>query len=127
MRLGRATREVERQLQTARLKAVSANRPLRVRFNFPAVWQLRIIEVTGVAATDLDGNRCDEARFPFHGPNDADPATPALDGPVRMLHFTITLTGVAPAVLAERHDARSCRRGGNADRNARYPDRIQGP
>ena len=93
MRLGMAIREVERQLQTARLKAISANRPLRVRFNCPAVGQLRIIEVTGVAVTDLDGNRCDETRFPFPGPNDADPATPALDGPVRMLHFTITLTG----------------------------------
>ena len=34
-----------------------------------------------MAATDLDGNRCDETRFPFTGPNDADPATPALVNP----------------------------------------------
>jgi hypothetical protein len=35
MRLGQGAREVERELQTARLKAVTTNRPVRVRFNCP--------------------------------------------------------------------------------------------
>ena len=93
MRLGMATREVEQQLQTAQMRAVSANRALRIRVNCPSQRQLRIVEVTGVSATDLDGNRCDDTLFPFPGPNDTDPATPSLDGPVRTLHPAVTLTG----------------------------------
>lgn len=93
LRLGMATREVERQLQSARLRAVSANRPLLVRMNCPGIGQLRVVEVTGVATTDGDANRCDENSFPYPGPNDSDRATPELDGPVRTLHFSVTLSG----------------------------------
>ena len=93
MRLGFATREVERQLQSARLRSVSTNRPLAVRLNCPTAGQLRVVEITGVASTDGDANRCDENRFPYPGPNDADPATPAVDGPVRRLHTSIALSG----------------------------------
>ena len=93
VRLGMATREVERQLQSARLRAVSANRPLLVRMSCPGVGQLRVVEITGVATTDGDANRCDETRFPYPGPKDSDRATPELDGPVRTLHFTVTLSG----------------------------------
>ena len=35
MRLGVSARDVERELQFARLKAVSTNRPMRIRFNAP--------------------------------------------------------------------------------------------
>ena len=42
MRLGMAMRDVERALQTARLRSVSTNRPLRVRLNCPAPGQLRV-------------------------------------------------------------------------------------
>ena len=93
MRLGVATRAVERELQSARLRAVSSNRQLAVRINCPGAGQLRIVEITGVAATDRDANRCDESRYPYPGPNDADPATPAVDGPVRRLHASLTLSG----------------------------------
>ncbi len=93
MRLGIATREVERALQTARMRSVSANRPMQVRLNCPAVGQLRIVEVTGVAATDAATNRCDETAFPFPGPQDADLATPEHDGPLVRLHFTVSLAG----------------------------------
>ena len=75
LRLSMATREVERQLQSARLRAVSANRPLLVRMNCPGIGQLRVVEVTGVATTDGDANRCDENSFPYPGPNDSDRAT----------------------------------------------------
>ena len=93
MRLGMALRDVEREMQTARLKSVSANRPLRVRFNCPAVGQIRIVEITGVAATDSAANRCDETAFPYPGPRDTNPATPAHDGPVRRLHFSVSVAG----------------------------------
>jgi len=36
LELGNATRAIERELQTARMRAVSANRPMRVKFNCPA-------------------------------------------------------------------------------------------
>lgn len=93
MRLGMATRDVERALQTARLRSVSTNRPLRVRLNCPAPGQLRVVEVTHIAATDEDANRCDETRFPFPTPTDSDPVTPAHDGPVRTLPTPVTITG----------------------------------
>ena len=94
MRLGIATREVERALQTARIRSVSANRPMQVRLNCPALGQLRIVEVTGVATTDTATNRCDEAIFPFPGPDDADLATPEHDGPLVRLHFTVSVAGL---------------------------------
>lgn len=94
MRLGAATRAVERELHSARLRSVSTNRRLAVRLNCPAAGQLRVVELTGDDAVDGDTNRCDERRFPYPGPNDADPATPAVDGPVRRLHTSIRLTGV---------------------------------
>lgn len=93
MRLGIATREVERALHTARMRSVSANRRMQVRLNCPALGQLRIVEVTGVATTDTAANRCDEAVFPFPGPQDADLATPEHDGPLVRLHFTVSVAG----------------------------------
>lgn len=77
-----AARLVERELQTARLKAVTASRALRVRFNCPAAGQFRVLEVTGVATTDNSANRCSPTAFPFPGPNDTLRATPSLDSPV---------------------------------------------
>src|SRR5437899_10320657 len=41
LKLGMATRDVQSELQTARLKAVSANTYMRVRFNCPAAGQFR--------------------------------------------------------------------------------------
>lgn len=92
-RLGAATRDVERELQTARLKAVSTNRRLRVRLNCPVAGQVRVIELTGVTATDGAVNRCDPNVYPYPGPRDQDAATPMHDGPVRQLFSSITVTG----------------------------------
>lgn len=89
-----ATRIVERELQTARLKAVSKNRPMRVRFNCPGPGQIRIVELTGVTSTDTASNRCDESAFPYPGPPDSDPATPANDGPIRRLPLLATVEGL---------------------------------
>lgn len=52
LELGNATREVERELQTARLRSVSANRPMRVKLNCPVDGQYRLVEVTGVASVE---------------------------------------------------------------------------
>jgi len=88
-----AARRVERELQTARLKAVTASRALRVRFDCPAAGQLRILEVTGIATTDDAANRCDPVAFPSPGPNDMLRATPSLDSPVIYLPEGTTVTG----------------------------------
>ncbi len=85
LELGNATREVERELQTARMRAVSANRPMRLKLNCPQDGQYRLVEVTGVVATDGAGSRCDEALYGFPGPRDNDRATPEHDGPLRRL------------------------------------------
>src|SRR5687767_6870103 len=46
-RLGMETRNVERELQSARLSAVAANRPIRMRFNCPSVGRYRRVELIG--------------------------------------------------------------------------------
>lgn len=86
MRLRQSAREVEREIQSARNKAVLNNRPMRVRFNCPAAGELRVVELLGTptvpAAADLAANRCGESTYPYP-PADRDSATrPNLDGPV---------------------------------------------
>ena len=88
-----AARVVERTMQNARLKAVSASRSMRVKFNCPSAGQLRILEVTGVAGTDNAGNRCSPTAFPSPGPVDALRSTPSLDSPVIDLPTGATVTG----------------------------------
>ena len=94
MRLGIATRELERALQTARMKSVSSNRPMQVRLNCPGVGQLRMIEVTGIPTVDSDPNRCDDTSYPYPGPEDSSILTPEGDGPMIVyLHFTVAVAG----------------------------------
>jgi Tfp pilus assembly protein FimT len=88
-----AARQVERELQTARLKAVTASRALRVRLDCPAVGQLRVLEVTGISTTDDAANRCDPTAFPSPGPDDTLRSTPSLDSPVVYLADGATVTG----------------------------------
>ncbi len=87
-----ATRDLERELQTARLKAVSANRRLQVRFNCPAAGQFRMVEITGDAMVDTASNRCSQSIYPYPTPKDNDPATPEFDGPVRHLPGGVAVT-----------------------------------
>jgi hypothetical protein len=62
MRLGMSARDVERELQFARLKSVSTNRPMRIRFNCPVAGQFRVVELIGTPrvplAADGAANRC---------------------------------------------------------------------
>jgi Tfp pilus assembly protein FimT len=93
-KLGQTLREVERELQTARLKSVTANRPMRVRFNCPAAGQYRMVELIGTpsvpAAADDAANRCQESTYPSPA-GDNNPLTrPNHDGPMRRLPTGIT-------------------------------------
>jgi prepilin-type N-terminal cleavage/methylation domain-containing protein len=91
MKLGSAAREVERELQGARLKAVSVNRTMRVRLNCPTAGYFRTVEYLG-NATDTDPNRCLMTAFPFPA-SDTDLSTrPNHDGPVRTLTSGATVS-----------------------------------
>lgn len=85
IKLSEATRTVERELQSARLMAVSKNRVLRVRMNCPSTGYLRTVEFVGTPAIDDATDRCMTTNFPFP-PRDNDLMTePNFDGPVRTL------------------------------------------
>lgn len=101
MRVGMSARAVERQLQTARLRAVSANRVMRVRFNCPGAGQFRMVELIGTpsaqTAADADtagATRCSLANYPH-----PDQATgvfdiPNYDGPIVLLEPQVEFVGV---------------------------------
>jgi hypothetical protein len=100
MRLGMSVREVERELQFARLKAVSTNRPMRVRFDCPSAGNVRVVELLGMPtkpdANDADAvlNRCSETAYPYR-PTGADQSRltrPNNDGPVRTIYSGTTFT-----------------------------------
>ncbi|MDA1092233.1 MAG: prepilin-type N-terminal cleavage/methylation domain-containing protein [Acidobacteria bacterium] len=89
LELANGTREVERELQTARMRAVAANRPMRIKLNCPNNGQYRLVEVTGLASTDDAAGRCDESLYGYPGPRDNLRATPEHDGPLRHLDSSI--------------------------------------
>ena len=89
-KLNAATRLVERELQTARLKAVSTNSILRVRTNCPSAGYVRTVEVLG-SAVDLAPNRCSTDAYPFQ-PDDELATRPNFDGPARILPLETTVT-----------------------------------
>ena len=97
-RLGTSVRAVERELQFARLKAVSSQSPMRIRFNCPAANQVRAVELIGTSLNpdpaDSATNRCDEKVYPY-SPTGADKSRltrPNNDGPVRQLQTDVTFT-----------------------------------
>jgi prepilin-type N-terminal cleavage/methylation domain-containing protein len=83
-KLNAAGRELERELQGARLRAVTNNRLLRVRLNCPAAGYYRTVEVLGTAA-DSASNRCLPSAYPFPAPDTDLMTRPNFDGPVRVL------------------------------------------
>jgi Tfp pilus assembly protein FimT len=98
MRLGMAVRDVERELQFARLKSVAVNRPMRIRFDCPVAGQLRVIELIGSSAlpdandADTYTNRCNETTYPYHPAGGDRLRRPSNDGPVRYLQAGTTFT-----------------------------------
>jgi type II secretory pathway pseudopilin PulG len=98
LRLSQGLREVERELQTARLKAVTSNRPIRVRFNCPVATEYRMVELIGTpsipAAADASLDRCKETSYPMGG--DGNPLTrPNHDGPQKTLPRSVTFGSAA--------------------------------
>ena len=92
MRVGMSARAVERQLQMARLKAVSTNRTMRVRFNCPDARQYRMVELIGTpklhAADDAEGTaatRCGYGKYPHPDPERGVFDIPNHDGPIQVL------------------------------------------
>ena len=89
LRLGQGAREVERELQTARLLAVTTNRPIRVRFDCPSAGMYRLVEVIGSAAVpasaDSAADRCQESAYPYPAADRNLLTVPNHDGPVRGL------------------------------------------
>jgi prepilin-type N-terminal cleavage/methylation domain-containing protein len=90
-RLSTAARTVERELQSARLKAVSTNQKLWVRTNCPVAGELRTTEFLGTFQ-DTAGNRCDPTVFPFPAADNDVTTVPNYDGPVVYLSQLTTVT-----------------------------------
>ena len=84
-----ATRTVAAQVRSARLRAVTANETMRVRFNCPAPGQLRIVQLVGTPAIDNAAGRCSAAVYPYPDPDVA--MAPNHDGPVVVLQGGISL------------------------------------
>jgi hypothetical protein len=96
MKLGQAQREVMVELSSARLTAVSANRPMRVRFNCPATGKYRVVELIGTPSSpdsnDSATDRCDDTKWKYPA-NDNEPVTrPNHDGPLRSLPSSVTFS-----------------------------------
>jgi len=93
-KLSDAAQQVERELQTARLRAVGTNTPLRFRTNCPSAGFFRIVELLGTAS-DNTTTRCDLASYGWP-PADNDLATtPNFDGPLKQLLNSATVTTTA--------------------------------
>jgi prepilin-type N-terminal cleavage/methylation domain-containing protein len=95
-KLGQAQREVLVEINSARLTAVSANRPMRIKFNCPKTGQYRVVELIGApsspAAADSAADRCDDVKYQYPA-NDRDSVTrPNHDGPVRTLPSQVTFS-----------------------------------
>jgi len=102
MKLGQAQRDVNVELNQARLRAVSANRPIRVRFNCPTAGYYRRVELigsvnnpdTGDDSDSAGANRCALSHYPYPAA-DKDPLTrPNNDGPLQQLNSKVTFTSV---------------------------------
>ncbi len=100
-RLASSVRDVERELQTARLKAVATKRVLRVRFNCPESGQFRMVELIGTPASpvtaDMSSDRCSPTLYPYTPAGTNPMVRPAHDGPVRMLAHAASFAS-APTV-----------------------------
>lgn len=94
--LGEAARQVERELQSARMTAVSANQPMRVMFDCPSTGEYRMVELIGTPAVPAAGDgvigRCSATTYPFPAPDNNPITRPNNDGPVRTLASLVSIT-----------------------------------
>lgn len=96
IQLGEAARQVERELQSARMTAVSANQPMRVMFDCPATGEYRMVELIGTpsvpAAADGVIGRCSATTYPFPAPDNNPITRPNNDGPLRTIPSQVSIT-----------------------------------
>ena len=84
MRLGQSTREVERELQTAKQRALGKGRVMRVHFNCPRPGAYRAVELLGnpsapLAADTALPNRCLLTAYPYPAGDNNPTTRPNLD------------------------------------------------
>jgi type II secretory pathway pseudopilin PulG len=96
--LGEAVRQIRSELQTAKLLAVTSNRPIRVRFNCPSAGDYRMTELIGTPtkpdALDDAATRCSEQLFPYPAADITPLTRPNHDGPIRKLDTRVQFGGV---------------------------------
>ena len=100
-RARQAIRELERELQTARMRAVTTNRPIQVRLNCPGAGMYRMVEA---GTTWPDAGRCSDTTYPYPAPADAayqTPPKPRYDGPTRYLDPNIVLSPGTPNLVIQ--------------------------
>ncbi len=91
LKVNEAARIVERELQDARLRAVSVNRILRVRTNCPQAGELRTVEYLASSTVDTATNRCSAGVYPYPAADQDILTRPNYDGPVRTLPTPATV------------------------------------
>jgi len=101
-RIGIDLRNVEREMQLARISAIQSNRPIRMRFNCPAAGYYRRVELLGSVNNPITGDdadnqgtrRCSYTYYPYPVA-DKDPMTrPNNDGPLQQLNSKISFSSV---------------------------------
>jgi len=96
--IGQAQRMVMSELQQARMKAVTTNRLMRVRFNCPANQQFRMVELIGTPAVpkaeDTAANRCNEVAYPYPAADNNPLTLPNSDGPIRRIDPRVSFGNV---------------------------------
>ena len=99
MRLGQGARDVETELQSARMKAVTSGHAQRVRFNCPSNTQYRRTELIGTPSVpdvnDTATDRCDPVKYPYPAADNNPMTRPNNDGPVRYLPPQVTFSSTA--------------------------------
>ena len=113
--IGQAQRLVASELQQARMKAVTTNRIMRVRFNCPVAKQFRSVELIGTpsvpAVQDTAANRCSDTAYPYPAGDNNVITLPNQDGAVRRIDTRVSFgatqtiefrpTGLAYSVNAD--------------------------
>jgi prepilin-type N-terminal cleavage/methylation domain-containing protein len=93
-KLSDASQLVERELQTARMRAVSNNTPLRFRTNCPSTGYFRIVELLGTPS-DNTTTRCDLSSYPWPAADNDLATAPNFDGPLKQMLNSATVTTTA--------------------------------
>jgi len=108
-RARQAIRELERELQTARMKAVTTNRAIQVRLNCPGAGMYRMVEA---GTTWPDAGRCSDTTYPYPAPADAAYQTPPKPGTTGRRATSIRTSSCRPAIRTS--SSSSCRTDGPA-------------